>query len=259
MCSQNENIFQLSTLMLKKVYLDNKEKKDSLSNEEKNKLLQLLKSKIDFNKNWKNLQRIADALSIVYEITSLPNGLSEIMNWFNDQNNAKSRKFAIYIIEVLCDLRAITDKVLDSNAIENFKIIFTKGLDDNDIDVKVSSLNSATQFLSGINEDIISNFSILSDKMLQTLIDALKYENEQNNDSNDKGKTAIETMNTIIDRHPKFWKEKTIIDIVCQISKGTLFKNEIRESALELVFSLAKKNPSTIKKSSNFTNIFLLI
>ena len=56
MCSQNENIFQLSTLMLKKVYLDNKEKKDSLSNEEKNKLLQLLKSKIDFNKNWKNLQ-----------------------------------------------------------------------------------------------------------------------------------------------------------------------------------------------------------
>ena len=126
MCSQNENIFQLSTLMLKKVYLDNKEKKDSLSNEEKNKLLQLLKSKIDFNKNWKNLQRIADALSIVYEITSLPNGLSEIMNWFNDQNNAKSRKFAIYIIEVLCDLRAITDKVLDSNAIENFKLYLIK-------------------------------------------------------------------------------------------------------------------------------------
>ena len=79
------------------------------------------------------------------------------MNLFGYQNNAKSRKFAIYIIEVLCDLRAITDKVLDSNAIENFKIIFTKGLDDNDIDVKVSSLNSATQFLSGINEDIISN------------------------------------------------------------------------------------------------------
>ena len=56
MCSQNENIFQLSTLMLKKVYLDNKEKKDSLSNDKENKLLQLLKSKIDFNKNWKNLQ-----------------------------------------------------------------------------------------------------------------------------------------------------------------------------------------------------------
>ena len=64
------------------------------------------------------------------------------MNQFNDQKNAKSRKFAIYIIEVLSDLRTITDKVLESNAIENCKIIFTKGLDDNDIDVKVSSLNS---------------------------------------------------------------------------------------------------------------------
>ncbi len=75
-------------------------------------------------------------------------------------------------------------------------MIFTKRLDDNDndIDVKVSSLNSPTQFLSGINEDIISNFTVLSDKMLQTLIDALKYENEQNND---KGKTGMETMNTI--------------------------------------------------------------
>ena len=79
------------------------------------------------------------------------------MNLFNDQNNDKSRKFAIYIIQFLCDLRTITNKVLDSNNIENCKIIFTKGLDDNDIDVKVSSLNSSTQFLSGIHEDIICN------------------------------------------------------------------------------------------------------
>ena len=126
MSSQKESTFQLATLMLKKVYLDNKEKKDSLTQEEKNALLQILKSKIDFTKNWKSLQRIADALAPTYQITSLPNGLSEIMNWFNDQNNAKSRKFAIYIIEVLCDLRAITDKVLDSNAIENFKLYLIK-------------------------------------------------------------------------------------------------------------------------------------
>ena len=259
MSSSKESTFQLATLMLKKVYLDNKEKKESLTDEEKNALLQILKSKIDFNKNWKSLQRIADALAPTYQITSLPNGLSEIMNWFNNQNDPKSRKFAFYIIEVLCDLSAITEKVLDSNAIENFKVIFTKGLNDNDIDVKVSSLNSATQFLSEIeDENVINNFSILTDKMLQTLVDALKYENEKKNDSNQSGKTALETMNNIIERHPKFWKEKTdlIIDIVCQISRGKLFENSIRESALELIFSLAKNNPGTIKKSNNFKNIF---
>ena len=260
MSSSKESTFQLATLMLKKVFLDNKEKKNSLTEEEKNTLLQILKSKIDFNKNWKSLQRIADALAPTYQIISLQNGLIEIMNWFNDQNNPKSRKFAIYIIEVLCDLSAITEKVLDSNAIENFKVIFTKGLNDNDIDVKVSSLNSATQFLSEIeDENVINNFSILTDKMLQTLVDALKYENEKKNDSNQSGKTALETMNNIIERHPKFWKEKTdlIIDIVCQISRGKLFENSIRESALELIFSLAKNNPGTIKKSNNFKNIFL--
>jgi hypothetical protein len=73
MSSQKESTFQLATLMLKKVYLDNKEKKDSLTQEEKNALLQILKSKIDFTKNWKSLQRIADALAPTYQITSLPN------------------------------------------------------------------------------------------------------------------------------------------------------------------------------------------
>ena len=58
---------------------------------------------------------------------------------------------------ILFKFYVITDKVLDSNTIENYIIIFTKGLDDNDIDVKVSSLNSVTQFLSGIND--VTNFN----------------------------------------------------------------------------------------------------
>ena len=74
-----------------------------------------------------------------------------------------------------------------------------------------------------------------------------------------KGKSALETMIEIIDQHPKFWKGKadTIINIVNEISKGKIFQNQIRECALELVFSLAKSSPSAIKKSVNFKNIFL--
>ena len=264
MSSQTENIFQLSTLMFKKTFCDDKEKLDKLSPEEKNSLLELVKSKIDLSgaKSWKSLQRIAESLSPLYQATNLSNGFMDILKWFNDQNNALSRKFAIFVIEVLCTLNAVNESSLDETAINNFKEIFSKGLDDENIDVKVSTLHCVTEFLINIvNEDILLKFSCLTDKMLNALVSTLKYENEQKNKdfSESKGKAALETMIDIVDQHPKFWKGKTdtIITIVNEISKAKIFQNSIRECALELVYSLAKSSPSSIKKSAQFKNVFL--
>ena len=263
MSSPVENIFQLSTLMFKKTFCDNKEQLQKLSLEEKNSLIELVKSKIDFSgaKSWKSLQRIAEALSPLYQNTNLSNGFVDILNWFSSQN-ALSRKFAIFIIEVLCTLTAVSESALDPTAINNFKEIFSKGLDDENIDVKVSTLNCTTQFLINIlNENTLLKFSELTDKMLSTLVATLKYENEQKNTdiANSKGKAALETMIEIIDQHPKFWKGKTdtIINIVNEISKAKIFQNQIRECSLELVYSLAKSSPSTIKKSEQFKNLFI--
>ena len=264
MSSPTENIFQLSTLLFKKMYCDDKEKLKKMSPEDKNLLLELVKSKIDFSgaKSWKSLQRVAEALSPLYQATNLSNGFVDILKWFSDQGNPLSRKFAIYVIEVLCTLSAITEDALDDNAVNNFKEIFSKGLDDENIDVKVSSLNCVTQFLINItNENTLLKFSCLTDKMLNTLVSTLKYENEQKNTdiAESKGKAALETMIEIIDQHPKFWKGKTdtIITIVNEISKPKIFTNQIRECSLELVYSLAKSSPSSIKKSAQFKNVFI--
>ena len=155
MSSPTENIFQLSTLLFKKMYCDDKEKLKNMSPEDKNLLLELVKSKIDFSgaKSWKSLQRVAEALSPLYQATNLSNGFVDILKWFSDQGNPLSRKFAIYVIEVLCTLSAITEDALDDNAVNNFKEIFSKGLDDENIDVKVSSLNCVTQFLINITNE----------------------------------------------------------------------------------------------------------
>ena len=72
-------------------------------------------------------------------------------------------------------------------------------MDDN-IDVKVSTLNCVTQFLINItNEDLLLKFSCLTDKMLNTLVATLKYENEQKNTADSKGKAALETMIEIME------------------------------------------------------------
>ena len=264
MSSPTENIFQLSTLMLKKTFCDDKNKLEKLTPEERNSLLELVKSKIDFTgaKSWKSLQRIGEALSPLYQATNLSNGFVDILKWFSDQTNPASRKFAIFLIEVLCTLNAVTEKVLDNTAINNFKEIFAKGLDDENIDVKVSTLNCVTQFLINIsNEKLLLEFSGLTDKMLSALVSTLKYENEKKDAdiADSKGKAALETMIEIIDQHPKFWKgkEDTIITIVNEISKGKIFKNQIRECALELVYSLAKSTPSSIKKAGQFKQLFI--
>ena len=264
MSSSVENIFQLSTLLFKKTFCEDDKKLQCFSNEEKISLINLVKSKIDLSgqKSWKSLQRLAEALAPLYQATNLPSGLADILKWFSDQANAISRKFAIFLIEVLCTLNAINESVLDAGAINNFKSIFSKGLEDPDTDVKVSSLNCTTQFLINVeNEKILLQFTELTDKMLSALIETLKYENGQNKTdiADSKGKAALETMIEIIDQHPKFWKGKadTIINIVNEISKGKIFQNQIRECALELVYSLAKSTPSAIKKSSNFQNVFL--
>ena len=264
MSSNVENIFQLSTLLFKKTFCDDSKKLEALSPEDKSTLINLIKSKIDFagGKSWKSLQRLAEALAPLYQVTNLSNGFVDILKWFEDPTNALSRKFAIFIIEVLCTLNAINESVLDPGAINNFKGIFSKGLEDPDIDVKVSSLNCVTQFLINVeNEKILLQFSELTDKMLAALIETLKYENGQGkvDIENSKGKAALETLIEIVDQHPKFWKGKTdtIINIVNEISKGKIFQNQIRELSLELVLSLAKTSASSIKKSANFKNIFL--
>mgnify|MGYP004445146239 FL=1 len=261
MSSQTENIFQLSTLIFKKVFCDNQDTLSKLSLADKESLISLVKSKIDFTgaKSWKSLQRIAEALAPLYNASNLSVGFSDILNWFKDQGNALSRKFAIYLIEMLSNISAITEEKLDEGAINNFKEIFTRGLDDPDIDVKVGTLASTTQFLANIkNEETLMKFNCLTDKMLSALIATLKYENE-NSKNDSKGKTALETMNEIVEQFPRFWKGKTedIINIVNEISKGKIFANNIRECALELVYSLAKNSPSVIKKSNGFKKLFI--
>jgi hypothetical protein len=75
MTSDVENIFQLSTLLCKKQFCEDKAILGSFSDKDKESLISLVKSKIDFSgkKSWKSLQRIAEALAPLYQATNLPN------------------------------------------------------------------------------------------------------------------------------------------------------------------------------------------
>jgi hypothetical protein len=129
-----------------------------------------IKSFIDFEiKDWKSLQRIADALAKLYSISDLDSSFNDILTWFNSENSV-SRQFSIYLIEVLCDLAVLKDEIV-KNSIDNFIAIFKKALTDPDLKVRNSSLQAATQFLSNLKEnETVLKFSSLSENILESLI-----------------------------------------------------------------------------------------
>ena len=251
--SNDENISQLSSLMFKKVYLENKNIMSNLTVEQILQMKNFLKSQITFNQNksWKTLQRIADNLSHLYQLSDMKESFSEILSWFNN-NEPLARKFAIYIIEVLSDLLVFKNDLVKSN-LNDFKSMFNKGLNDNDIQVKVSSIISLTQFIINLNDDsLIEEFSQLIDTLLISVFSVIgKNENLD--------KEILDSLNYLTDKHPKFWKSKieVLIELVVKIAKEKILLNTIRSSSLELIYSLTKNMPSKIRKSNNFKNLLI--
>jgi len=92
--------------------------------------------------------------------------------------------------------------------------------------------------------------------LVENLIDSLVYALKNDESS---GRSALETLNTLTDNYPKIWKSHldTLINVICQISKQTTFSTETRESAIEIILTIANKTPAFLRKSDGFKNIFL--
>lgn len=243
---------QLATLLLKKTYLDDKNILKYLTAENLNFLTEILKINLDFaNKDWKTLQRTGEALAILYSGADLRSTFSEILNWFSSPLPS-ARRFSVFILENLCELNVITDEMA-KNSCADFITIFKNGLTDADIQVKVSSLKAVCQFLNSLNsKDVILQYSQIAPVMIESLIEVLKIDSES-------GKQSLISINDLADSQGKFWKEHldSLLVVLCEIGKETSFDNEIRETALEIVYSLAKSTPAFIRKSKVFKSTFI--
>ena len=251
--SEEPKISQLASLMMKKVYFENKDIRSNLTNEQILNIKNFLKSQISFNsnKNWKTLQRIGDNLAYLYQLSDMKESFSEILFWFNS-NEPLARKFSIYIIEFLSDLSFFKSDLVQSN-LNDFKNMFIKGLNDNDIQVKVSSIKSFCGFLKNLNDDkLLEEFSELIENLLNCTLSILG-----NDEFSDK--EILESLNNLTDFYPKFWKSKIeiLIEVTVKISKEKKLSNNTRSSSLELIYSLSKIMPSKIRKSNNFINLFI--
>ena len=150
--SENQRISQLATLLLKKVFLDNNEVKEKLTQNQIETMKSFIRSQITFeNKEWKTLQRLGETLALLYQISDIKKSFGEIMELFNKQEHL-SRKLSMFIISNLSDLGTIDDDMAKSNS-NDFKTIFAKCFEDEKDTVKISAINAFNRFIVNLKDE----------------------------------------------------------------------------------------------------------
>ena len=112
---------------------------------------------------------------------------------------ALSMKLALmYFIEITCE-SAFNDALLISHS-SSLIPIFNKGFEDSANDVQVATFKTITIFLSTIQEESsMKQFNPLLKHILTKAIKLIKFDQ-------DSGISALESLNELIESHPKFTK-----------------------------------------------------
>ncbi len=249
---QNQRISQLATLIFKKVYLDDKDKKEQLTQKEIEQMKSFIRSQISFeNKEWKTLQRLGETLALLYQISDIKTSFGEIMELFNNQAFL-ARKLSMFIISNLSDLGTINDDMAKSNT-NDFKTIFAKCFEDQNDTVKISAITAFNRFVVNLKDEKVQElFADMINPLFANILNLFK--NDLNVD-----KQIFDSLIFLVDSYPKFFKNSIdlIIDSVCKISSEKKISFHLRSSSLEIVFSLANSIPGKIRSSKNFQELFV--
>ena len=250
--SQNQRISQLATLLLKKVFLDDKDKKEKLTQVQIESMKSFIRSQITFdNKEWKTLQRLGETLALLYQISDIKKSFAEIMELFNKQEFL-ARKLSMFIISNLSDLGTIDDEMAKANA-NDFKQIFAKCFEDQNDTVKISAINVFNKFVVNLKDEKVQElFTDMINPLFNDILNLFK--NDLNVD-----KQIFDSLIFLVDSYPKFFKNNIdiIIDFVYKICSEQKISFHLRTSSLEIVLSLANSIPGKIRSSKNFQELFV--
>jgi hypothetical protein len=111
--------------------------------------------------------------------------------------DAHNMKLALmYLIEIICEF-AFDDEQL-MNYSSGFEVIFQRGLADQSNEVQVAAFKTLTIFLSAITEEKnMKKFDSVLKTLISKAIELIKYDQES-------GITALESLNELVEAHPKF-------------------------------------------------------
>jgi Importin repeat len=96
------------------------------------------------------------------------------------------------------------------------------------------------------------SFNLLVKNIFDSLIYSLNHDEKS-------GLQVLETLNTLTDVNSKIWQShiESIVSVICEIAKQKTFESNTRESAVEILLTIANRSPAFLRKSENFKTQFL--
>lgn len=152
----------------------------------------------------------------------------------------------MYLIEITCE-SAFNDGMLIGYSAHLIGL-FDKGLKDSSNEMQVATFKTLNIFLSTITEESnLKQFNSLLKNILSKAIELIKFDQES-------GIAALESLNELIEAHPKFIKpifDDLLMMFYEIMETGQLLVN-LRSTAMSGILSLCMSHHTLVRKSSHF-------
>ena len=147
----------------------------------------------------------------------------------------------MYMFELLSEFY-MTQEMMESSH-DDFMQIFSKSLQDKQTRVRTATFKALTTHLQMIeDEDLVLKFAPNMGNLLDILVEVIQADEEQ-------GKQSLESLIELTNSFGEIWSQSSdkLIFVSSEVMKNRAFEDGTRESALELVVSVAEQHPRLLK------------
>lgn len=119
--------------------------------------------------------------------------------------------------------------------------------------VKVAAILATTSFLLSVQDPaILKSFQALREAILAATTAALQSDESL-------GRLALESLAELSKTHPHFWQEccPQLVKMVSEVIKAKSFEDGTRSQAAEIVLTLSKEVPATLRKVGEVKSEFV--
>lgn len=243
----------MAALLLKKKYLD---KKETISRLPKEKLSMIATSvtgmmnpdrQVMFLKRCcEILVRICSFLVLIDLFQKVDQELVNIIQSMGGVESLNMKLALMYLIEITCE-SAFDDNLLMGYS-SQLIAIFDKNLGDPANEVQVATFKTLTVFLSTITEESnMKQFNPLLKNILSKAIELIKFDQET-------GVAALESLNELIEAHPKFIKPifDNLLKMFSEIMETPQLLVSLRSTAMSGILTLCTNHHSSVRKNEHF-------
>ena len=173
-------------------------------------------------------------------ITNLVNLLK--WNEGSKEEITKRKQFAMYNFEILSEFHLSQELIVEHS--NQFLELFTQTLQEDNIETKVASLKAITVFLSSIDdEEVVLKYKQIMAGLLDVVIVVMKEDETQ-------GQASLEAMIELTSTHGDIWGDsiQKLIFVISEVIKNRQFEDGTRQSALEIIGTLAENIPPILRK-----------